>query len=318
MRRKKRSTGFILTTLCTFALLMAASGLSAFSFAPSPGASHSYARHGARLAADTPEAAATDVPGVAAPDTPNLAPTDTAGAAPNVTPGVSPTGTTGAATNARTYMGQIPNAQNAAAPTWLALDSNGSEMVAFTTDASKDHPATFARWYKGTVQDKKVSARSTQANAGTLDATLTQDTATGTITMQDGKKLPFTASLLDPSSSPTGAGLYKGEKKVNGDDYVAGWILMPKSMLNPSATATPSATQTATSTPASTATPTMTASPTATSGISGITQSGSLYDKKNNKVQSLPELSLQDVQAKKVTLPKLGEFTLAPCQQNLC
>ena len=77
MRRKKRSAGFMLTTLCTFALLMAASGLSAFSFVD--GSSY-HARHGASVM-DTPDAASTDIPGAAATDVPGADVTDTPGAA---------------------------------------------------------------------------------------------------------------------------------------------------------------------------------------------------------------------------------------------
>ncbi len=334
MRHTKRSTGFILTTLCTFALLLAAGGLSAFSFAPN------HAEHGARFITEapgaaatvmpdtiptgTPGGAATVIPAIPATATPDVAATEIPNVTATTTPGTSATGTPGATTNAQgTYIGTVPNATNPTDTTWVALNSHGNEMTAFVTDGSKDHPATFAHWYKGTVQDNKFAAQASQPNAGKLDATVTQDTATGTITLPDGKTLPFTADVLQPASSSAGAGLYKSEKVVNGKDYVSGWVLAPNpATAPPTATETPSATGTPTLVPTLVPTleptPPVTLSPTAMPSISGIIQGGGMYDTQTNTVSSVPELTLQNIQTKQVTVPNLGELSLVPCTKNGC
>ncbi|MEO7022140.1 MAG: hypothetical protein ABI234_18470 [Ktedonobacteraceae bacterium] len=324
MRHTKRSTGFILTTLCTFALLLAAGGLSAFSFAPN------HAEHGARLITETPGAAATMMPDTIPTGTPGGAATEIpatatpGGAATEIpttaTPGGAATGTPGATTNAQgTYIGTVPNATNPTDTTWVALNSHGNDMTAFVTDGSKDHPATFAHWYKGTVQDNKFAAQASQPNAGKLDATVTQDTATGTITLPDGKMLPFTADVLQAASSSAGAGLYKSEKVVNGKDYVSGWVLAPNpATAPPTATETPSATETPAPVPTLEPSPSVTLSPTATPSISGIMQGGGMYDTQTNTVSSVPELTLQNLQSKQVTVPNLGELSLVPCTKNGC
>lgn len=339
MKQKKRSTGFILKTLGIFALLMAVSGLSAFSLAPY---SHAldHTQHGTQSVIDTPDVpgaaatdtpgAATDTPGVSSTDTPGAA-TDTPGATSTDTPGVLPpaitgtpsmtetpsaTGTSGApgTPGQQTYIGAVPNANNPTNMTWVALSSsNGQQMTAFVTDGTKDHAPTFAHWYDGNLQNNKFSAQAGQPNAGKIDATLTQDTATGTITMPDGKTLPFTADVVQNTSANTGAGLYKSEQMVNGATYVVGWILAPNPTANPSATGTPAMT----GTPSASGTPSATGTST-TPGISGIAQAGAIYNKQTKAVSPVPELTSDNLQTKQVTLPNLGQFNLTSCQANMC
>lgn len=381
MRQKKRSTGFVLKTLGVFALLMAVSGLSALSFAPYP---HELNSH-ARLAVDTPGAATTSTPdtsatapGAAATDTPDTSASVTPIIPVTETPGVLPPGdqTPGDQTPSATttpgmmtetpgtsgqpiYIGEIPSPNHSTNMTWVAISSsNGQQMTAFVTDGTKDHPPTFAYWYNGTLQNNKFAAPAGLPNSGKIEATVTQDTATGTITLPNGKTLPFTADMLQSSSLSLGAGLYKSEQVVNGVDYVVGWILAPNPATNPSATQTPGATGTAPimgspaatstapiigsptapiigsptapvmGTPATTETPGIlptgeaspgaTTSPTGATGISGLVQAGAIFNKQTKAVTPVPELTLQNLQSKQVTLPNLGEFNLMQCQGNMC
>ncbi|MGH2509169.1 MAG: hypothetical protein ACRDHZ_17455, partial [Ktedonobacteraceae bacterium] len=391
MRLKKRSTGFILKTLGILALLTAVSGLSALSFAPYPnGLSHS-----ARLVIDTPGAASTDTPGAATTDTPGAASTDTPGAAATDTPGAISTDTPGAVSTdtpgvvppgnetpsasetpsgsetpsasetpggagtlgQQVYIGQVPNANNPTNMTWVALSSsNGNQMTAFVTDGTKDHAPTFAHWYSGNLQNNKFTAQAGLPKAGKIEATITQDTATGTITLPNGKTLPFTADMLQSTSTSIGAGLYKSEQIVNGADYVVGWILAPNPSANPSATGTPGLmpsetaspsvtgtgglmpSETATGTPglmpsetttgtpglmpSETTSPSTTLSPTGstttTPAISGLIQAGAIYNTQTKAVSPVSELTSQDLQMKQIILPNLGSFNLLQCQNNIC
>src|SRR5260370_31211360 len=188
--------------------------------------------------------------------------------------------------------------------------------MAFVTDGSRDHPVTFAQWFKGPLQDNKVTAVASKPDEGKVDATLTQSTAIGIVTLQNGMLFPFIADVLPSARRALNeeAGLYRSEQIINGQDYVGGWVLAPNTVPAPSATAT------ATETPAlvPTGTPSMILSPTATPSISGLIQGGGLYNKQTDKVQPVPELTIQDITAKKITIPNLGDFKLVPCRQNLC
>jgi len=111
MKPKKRSTGFILTTLCAFALLLAASGLSAFSFAQyltSQATLTSAHRLPRRLLLGGDRYARC-----CSHEHTCGSPSET----PSVTPGETPTATPGTTTNTPgTYVGQIPNPNDASAP----------------------------------------------------------------------------------------------------------------------------------------------------------------------------------------------------------
>ncbi|HEU5376365.1 MAG TPA: hypothetical protein VFV38_13050 [Ktedonobacteraceae bacterium] len=318
MRRKKRSTGFIVTTLCTLALLMAAGGVSAFSFAHSSATQPDLNRQPTPYDTSTPGTSDTSTPGVMDTSTPGATTTSTPGATDTSTPGVVPgapgnaTGTPGA-TAVQTYVGQIPE-KNA----WVGIDSNGNQAIAFVTDGTKSHPATFANWYKGAVQNNKLNANATRSNEGKLEATLDSDKASGTITMKDGKKVPFTANAIP--ASDTMSGLYRSERDINGKKYIAGWILQPATATNPSATGTamPSTPASTTETPTATGTPSATGTATGTPSTAGLQQAGAVVDEHSGKVMSVPELTQQDITAKKVSIPKLGDFHLNQCQDKLC
>lgn len=299
MRQKKRSPGFIFKTLGVFALLFAVGGLSALSFAPYPNES-THAPSGSRFMlqtpgisdTSTPGAATTGTPGATDTSTPGVSDTSTPGASDTSTPGASDTSTPGAsdtttpglippgpvgtttpsatgtsgttAPGQQTYIGAIPNTNNAANMTWVALSSsNGTQMSAFVTDGTANHPPTFAHWYNGKLQNNKFSAPAGLPNAGKIDATLTSDTATGTITLPDGKTLPFTADAVSSANASMGAGLYKTEQVVNGVDYVISWILAPNPATNPSATPSATGTGAPSMTPTAGASPSVTLSPTA-------------------------------------------------------
>jgi hypothetical protein len=237
------------------------------------------------------------------------------------------------------YAGQIP-AENA----WIGLSSNGKRAIAFVTDGSQKHAPTFAQWFDGPINNGVVDTTA-KAKNGTdrLQATLTNNTATGTVTLANGKSTAFTANAVP--SSDQAAGLYRSEQTVKNQRYIAGWILLPAAgatgtatpsateTASPSATGTasPSATETATpatgtATPSATetATPaTGTATPSATGTVSpsatgALQQGGAIVNENTHDVLPVQPLSQNDIQAKHIAIPNLGTFNLVPCRDNKC
>jgi len=234
-------------------------------------------------------------------------------------PTSSAAATSGAGGAATTYVGQT-SAEDA----WLGLSTAGQRMVAFVTDGSQNHEPTFAQWFRGSVNNGVVDV-STPAKTGTdrLQAKLTSSTATGTVTLANGKSIPFTANAIPEGDQS--AGLYRGEHKINGQRYVAGWIVLPAAGAqgtateSPSASATSSATATETpsTTPSATATETPSTTPSATA-TGPLQQGGALLNEQTFAVLPLPPLTQEQINAKQVTVPNQATFQLVPCQKNLC
>lgn len=276
MKQKRRNTGLFLKVLSASVLLLALGGLSACAHHPTTSGSATGNR-----AAMNPVSQNSDVP-----------PTTAA------SPGATTTGTTTAGAKG-VYVGQVAN-QNA----WVGIDSNGNRVVAFATDGSKSHAATFAQWFRGTLTNNKVTAASENNAGGQLQANLTSNGAAGTVTLKNGKSFPFIAREVPPTSS--NAGLYRGDRVINGTHYVGGWVVMPSTL---SATATPRV-------PRATATTAATSTATSTAGMNQ--QGAALSNLKDNSVLPAPALTAQDLSARQVNIPKLGTFNLRQCQQSLC
>ena len=292
MQPKRRSVGFILTILCTFTLLLAACRAGT----PSSNTITNTTRLNLRM-----------TPGV----------TDT------TTPGVTTPGTT--VTTPAEYTGQIPTEK-----AWVGLSTTGKRVVAFVTDGAKDHQPTFAQWFRGPVTNGVVDATApAKSGADRLQATLTKDTATGTVTFADGKSLAFTANMV-PTSDPA-AGLYRSEHEVNNQRYVAGWVVLPTESATGTATpsigggtvlprigsVTPSTTETAT--PSATETTTPSATETVSPSTTGMLhQGGAILNEQTHTILPVPPLTQEQINAKQVSIPNMANFKLVPCQQNLC
>jgi hypothetical protein len=209
-----------------------------------------------------------------------------------VSPGA--TSTSGSNGGRTEYVGEIPD-MNA----WLAITSDGKNILAFTTDGNAQHTATFAQWFAGSIMNNAVQASplnlsgmpTTQAtpqattqttatpqttvqatatsgkgNQGQLSAKLTQNAAIGKVTLSDGKSFPFTANAItDPNSM---AGLYGDTQTINTTKYQAGWIIPPNAVPSAVGTATPEATITATPEATATITGTPGSSATETPSVS--------------------------------------------------
>lgn len=282
MQQKKRSIGFILTMLCTFTLLLAACR-----------AGTSSNRH--TMTQTTTRLNLRETPGVV----------DT------TTPGKTPTATT---ITPAEYVGQIPTDK-----AWVGLATTSKRMVAFVTDGTKDHQPTFAQWFRGSVDNGVVDATApAKTGSDRLQATLADKTATGTVTLANGKSLAFTANAV-PTSDQT-AGLYRSEHEVKNQHYVAGWVVLPAA--GEMGTATPTVTNTATpsltetTTPSATETTTPSATETTTTGT--LQQGGAILNEQNYTVLPVPPLTEEQIKSKQVSVPNLATFKLVPCQQNLC
>ena len=309
MKQKRRSIGFILTILCTFTLLLAACRTGASSDR------HTMTQNTTRL---------------------NLR--ETPGVIGSMTPGTLTPGTT--ANTPAEYVGQVQT-ENA----WIGLSSTGKRMVAFVTDGSQGHQPTFAQWFRGAATNGTVDTTATsKAGSDRLQAMLTNNTATGTVTLASGKSLAFTANAV-PTSDQT-AGLYRSEHEVNNQRYVAGWVVLPAGTtgtatpgttgtatpstgngtvlppigsLTPSATGTTTPSATETITPSTTGTATPSATGTTTPSATGtLQQGGALLNEQNNTVLPVPQLTQDQINSKQITVPNMANFKLVPCQQNLC
>lgn len=254
----------------------------------------------------------------------------------------SPTATSSPTTGAQgTYLGKAPN-QHA----WIGLSSTGKQFTAFVTDGTPEHVPTFAQWFRGPLTNNTANATATtKGGQARLQAMLTGTQAIGTITLAGGKSLSFTANALatssatptptssatpqqTPSSTPTEtatpeatasatptgslrAGLYRGERTINGAQYVAGWIVMPEDTgATPGGPGTPEAgSPTATTTATATATTTVTPAAAANQGAA-------IINEKTSALQLAPTLTAQDLSAGRISVPTLGAFNLLECRPS--
>jgi hypothetical protein len=225
-------------------------------------------------------------------------------------PGATSTsiGTPGASKRTE-FVGEIPDAN-----AWIALASDGKNMVGFTTDGSPDHTPTFAHWYQGTVTNNSVQATpaievspavqatpTSGSSQGQLTANLTPNAAMGKVTLGDGKSYPFTANAIADPNSPVG--LYESSETVNNVKYQAGWIIPPNAV--PSAT--PSATETA-GVP-STATPSATETATTTPGANP-SGASAIINQQTGELLSAPMPTAQDLSSQQISVPNLGTLKL--------
>ncbi|MCI0397049.1 MAG: hypothetical protein L0322_19195 [Chloroflexi bacterium] len=102
---------------------------------------------------------------------------------------------------------------------------DGSELfVAITTDEEGNVLAYACdnqadSWFRGTVAGDTIDL--TSQDGARLQATLGEETASGTFTPAGGQPLTFNAT---PATG--NAGLYRAEGQADGDDHVAGWIVL--------------------------------------------------------------------------------------------
>jgi hypothetical protein len=177
---------------------------------------------------------------------------------------------------------------------FIAISSNGQQIVAYACDGSAGHPITFAVWFKGAVSHNMVNL--TAKNGAHLVAALTAQSAKGTVTLPTSKSFTFTANAI---TGTTGAGLYRSQETFGGVTYLAGWVLVvPPSAAVTSASAAP-----------------------AFLGewlVPLIQHGGGIINEQTGALLPAPALTAQDIAAGRVTVAGLGTFVLTPCTDGKC
>jgi hypothetical protein len=94
----------------------------------------------------------------------------------------------------------------------IGLVTDGDRVRAYACDGKR-----IARWYSGRARTGKVDLRNGETR---LQATLTADGGTGTLTLADGSSRRFTVEHVDGE-----AGLYQGEATRAGVRYLGRWVV---------------------------------------------------------------------------------------------
>ncbi|MGH2587288.1 MAG: hypothetical protein ACRDJE_20425 [Dehalococcoidia bacterium] len=110
---------------------------------------------------------------------------------------------------------------------WVGKVADSDAFVGVTVFESRKVMAyvcdgqTVSQWFL-TDDAGKDSFEASNANGAELDAKLSKEKATGTVTLPGGQELTFDA----PRAALDG-GLYRGKATIDGADYVGGWIVLP-------------------------------------------------------------------------------------------
>lgn len=165
--------------------------------------------------------------------------------------------------------------------TRLALSTDGLQVIAYACDGDDANAPTFAPWFIGSVSDNSVELVST-TDGYKLQATLTPQNASGTITLKEGTTLAFTAEHLTTADNEVGSGLYRGQATFNGERYLAGWIVD-----KPEPNDIPR-------------------------------QGRAIVNQQTREFMNAPQLEEEDISAKHVPVPYLVTFPLAKCHLGTC
>jgi hypothetical protein len=111
----------------------------------------------------------------------------------------------------------------------IGLSTDGQQVIAYLCNGTARH-VSLEQWFSGPVTSNGIDI--TNARGAHLAATVTAQAITGTVTLKDGRSLPFTASLL-PRGSPRG--LYRSEETINGVHYLGGFIVNRRAFASPPA-----------------------------------------------------------------------------------
>ena len=116
-----------------------------------------------------------------------------------------------------TYIGDVDGGK-------VGVVASASDFVAYVCGGNDAFNKKCSRWMKGKVAAGKLSGAAPDGSK--IEATVADDTVTGTVTTKDGTKLKFTAPKANTET--TLAGLYRAEDKSDTSDIVSGWIIDEK------------------------------------------------------------------------------------------
>jgi hypothetical protein len=100
---------------------------------------------------------------------------------------------------------------------------DGGRARAYVCDGTPRRAGTLADWFGGPVRDGIFAATSGQHHVR-LAARLGPRRGTGTVTLTDGRTLPFTITVAGATHQ---AGIFAGTARYRDRTYRAGWILLP-------------------------------------------------------------------------------------------
>ena len=168
---------------------------------------------------------------------------------------------------------------------FISLSTEGPVLIAYACDGTPTHRIMVAQWFKGEVTNNVVNL--TAKGGAHLVASLSAQSASGTVTLANGKSFSFTTHTL---ASQKDTGLFRSEQTVRGVHFLAGWILPPGAP----------------------------APPTNLVGKAAITQGGGIINEQTGALLPAPVLTSQDIAAGQVMVPGLGMFPLTRCKLGTC
>ena len=108
---------------------------------------------------------------------------------------------------------------------FVGMASNGKEVMAYVCDGK-----TISQWFHGQVGvdrlDLVAGTVDLSVNNAKLQSQLTKDTASGNVTLADGKSFKFQAAKASGDSC-----LYRLEQTINNEKWVAGWVVLNNGQL---------------------------------------------------------------------------------------
>jgi hypothetical protein len=116
----------------------------------------------------------------------------------------------------RTYVGELAGGPRSAR---IALVIQGNAVVAYACSQDQQFNQDHARWYEGELKDQRLAVT---RDGRQLTARVEGDMVKGTLVGPDGREMTFTTRRTAANSL---AGLYRGEDRFAGEDYVLGWIV---------------------------------------------------------------------------------------------
>ena len=111
------------------------------------------------------------------------------------------------------YVGHV-----AGSDAFVAIVADGEEVLAFVCDGEE-----LVVWLRGAMAEDGSLTLHSATESIILEAQLDADSAQGSLTLEDGQQLTFSAATAEGE-----AGLYRAEETINGADYVGGWIVDPQ------------------------------------------------------------------------------------------
>jgi hypothetical protein len=113
---------------------------------------------------------------------------------------------------------------------FITVVTNGTDVRAYVCDGEPASEVTVAEWFKGISTDNSLDLLSA-SGAARLEATFRPDAVMGSLELPARAPIEFTASVAGAIS-----GLYAYKNIHSGEQYQAGWIVLPSGELRGSLT----------------------------------------------------------------------------------